>query len=89
MNVNDMFSEENRESMGAYVAPIAYGQSFHDGMALLDRYPWFRLVPLVVNPEFLDGVLLEVRKRGGLDEEIRWKSELRMRGEDESVHSNH
>jgi hypothetical protein len=89
MNVNDMFSEENRESMGAYVAPIAYGQSFHDGMALLDRYPWFRLVPLVVNPEFLDGVLLEVRKRGGIDEEIRWKSELRMRGEDESVHSNH
>jgi hypothetical protein len=81
MKVNDMFSEEGRESTGEYKTPIAYGQSFHDGVALLDRYPWFRLVPLVVNPEFLDAVLLEVGKRGGIDEEIRWTRELGMRGE--------
>jgi hypothetical protein len=34
-----------------------------EAVALLDRYPWAQLVPLVVHPVFRDEVLVEVTRR--------------------------
>lgn len=34
-----------------------------EAVALLDRYPWAQLVPLVVHPAFRDEVLVEVTRR--------------------------
>jgi len=53
--------------------------SFHEALGLLnDRYPgWFGLYLLKVHPEFLDTVLLEVRKMGGPAEETRWLERLK------------
>ena len=72
----DALSEEDRNGIGEYFAQTGYVRSFHEGLRLLDRYPWFRLQPLEVHPEFLDAVLREVNKRGGPTEETRWREEL-------------
>lgn len=42
----------------------------------IDRYPWFRLVPLKVSAEFADLVLREVAKRGGEKAAVQWIQEL-------------
>jgi hypothetical protein len=62
------------------VEQSGYVHSFHEALGLLnDTYPgWFRLYLLQVHPEFLDTVLLEVRKRGGPTEETRWRERLKQ-----------
>jgi hypothetical protein len=73
----DQLSEEDRNEIGEHFAQTGYVRSFHEALTLLDRYPWFGLYPLKVHPEFLDRVLLEVRKRGGPPEETRWRATLK------------
>ncbi len=51
--------------------------SFAAAIALLDKYPWFRLCPMEVHPEFAAAVGHEVRKRASLSEHARWQAELR------------
>jgi len=72
----EALSEEDRSSIGEHFAKTGYVRSFHEGLRLLDRYPWFRLYPLEVHPEFVDAVLEEVKKRGGPTEETRWRERL-------------
>lgn len=38
-------------------------EKLSDALAELDRYPWAKLYPLVLHPEFRAEVLAEVRKR--------------------------
>jgi hypothetical protein len=74
----DMLSEEDRRGMRVEdFARTEYAHTFQEALRQLDRYQWFRLYPLDVHPEFLDAVLAEVEKRGGLDEVARWREQLK------------
>jgi hypothetical protein len=75
--LEDFLSEED-QGMNL-VEQSGYVHSFHEALGLLnDRYPgWFGLYLLKVHPEFLDTVLLEVRKRGGPTEVTRWRERLK------------
>ena len=37
--------------------------SWQATLGLLDQYPWHRLVPLVIHPEFKDRILVAVKQR--------------------------
>jgi hypothetical protein len=74
----DLLLEEDRNEIGKYFAQTGYVQTFTEALGLLDRYAWFGLYPLKVHPEFLEAVLLEVRKRGGATQEARWREELKQ-----------
>lgn len=50
--------------------------SFDAAIALLDKYPWFRLCLMEVHPEFAAAVRHEVRKRASLSELAQWQEEL-------------
>jgi len=74
--LEDVFSKES-QGMNL-VSQTGYVHSFHDALGLLDEYPeWVSLYPLKVHPEFLDMVLLVVRKKGGPTEEKRWREALK------------
>jgi hypothetical protein len=60
----DLLDEEDRRGLGNPVNTSKSFASFPEALALLDKYPWFRLIPLQVDPEFHDAILCEVRKRG-------------------------
>lgn len=53
-------------------------RSFSEALADLGRYPWPRLWPLSVHPEFVDAVLeaVDAHPRGGPDERTRWTQRL-------------
>ena len=74
--LDHMLPEEDRGPKEDYSSQIEYIDSLEAALILLDTYPWFRLHPLRVHPEFLDPILIEVRKRGGPSAEVRWRSEL-------------
>ncbi len=69
-------SEED-VGVGENSAPIECVRTFHEAVAILDRYRWFGLQPLKVHPEFREAVLLAVRMRGGPTEETRWREKLK------------
>jgi hypothetical protein len=48
---------------------------------LMDRYPWYRLLPLMLHEEYAAAVIAEVLRRGGPKEAARWKAELSRRSE--------
>jgi len=64
---------DNRE---AYYQQNENLHSLPDALKLLDKYPWFSLYPVDVHPEFFTTILSEVRKRGGEEEETRWREIL-------------
>jgi hypothetical protein len=73
----DMLSEEDQRGMRVEdFARTEYAHTFQEALRRIDQYEWFRLYPLEVHPEFLDAVLAEVRKNGGLDEVARWREQL-------------
>jgi hypothetical protein len=37
--------------------------TFEEALCLLDRYPWFRLYPLKVHPDFAKAILVAARER--------------------------
>jgi guanosine-3',5'-bis(diphosphate) 3'-pyrophosphohydrolase len=84
----DMLSEEDRGEWGDYRSQTAYVHSFNEAITLLDKYQWVELEPLHVLPEFLDAVLLEVRKRGGKTAEMRWREVLGVNTENGSYTEN-
>ncbi|MFL6449739.1 MAG: DUF262 domain-containing protein [Bryobacteraceae bacterium] len=71
----DLLSDEDRNGI-EFSSQTGYVRSFQDALSLLDKYPWFRLHPTLVNPEFRDAILFEVKKRGGEVDETRWRREL-------------
>jgi NAD-dependent deacetylase len=76
--IYDVLSEEDQAGPGPAVKESGYVHSFREALALLDRYPWFRLIPLEVHHEYLDAVVHAVRERGGPREAARWL--LRLAG---------
>lgn len=72
----DLLSEEDRNGI-EFSSQSGYVRSLEEGLSLLDKYPWFRLHPTLVNPEFLDAILVQVQKRGGETEKARWRRELK------------
>jgi hypothetical protein len=75
--IYDLLSESDRTEVENYSGQSESVSSFHDALDLIDKYPWCRLHPVHVHPEFLDEVLSEVRKRGGEQEETRWRQRLK------------
>jgi TPR repeat protein len=73
----DLLSKEDRSEIANYFASTEYAQSFDEALKLLDKYPWFRLYPVYVHPEFVNAVLFEVGNRGGAEETTRWRDQLR------------
>jgi hypothetical protein len=74
----DMLSDEDRGGMAVEdFTRTEYTFKFEEALRRLDVYQWFRLYPLDVHPEFLDVVLAEVGKRGGLEEVDRWRRQLK------------
>jgi hypothetical protein len=72
----DSLSEADQLGVGSPVRTSQYVHSLPEGLKLLDQYPWFRLYPLKVHPEFHAAILLEVRKRGTAIDEARWRENL-------------
>ncbi len=68
----DMLLPEDRVGMVAYERSD-YLSSLEEALQRLDRYPWFRFVPDEIHPDFLDQVLLEVKKRGGESQVKEWR----------------
>ena len=74
----DLLPDEDRGEPGDYIQRTDYVPSFEEALKLLDRYPWAKLYPLQVHPEFLEAVLKGVRKRPRR-EVTRWKETLENR----------
>jgi hypothetical protein len=76
-----MLSEEDQQGMRVEdFARTEYAHTFEEALRQIDKYKWFRLTPGEVHPEFLDAVLAEVGKNGGLDEVARWRERLEVEG---------
>ena len=72
----DLLSEEDR----AGITPISrtpYMHSIEEALLSLCRYPWFKLFPMKVHPDFLDTILVEVKRLGGHSEVERWKKRIK------------
>ena len=79
--IADLLSEEDLAGFGLenFYHRSGFVDTFEQALELIDRYPWHRLWPLHVHPEFYDRVLAEVQERGGDVE--RWKTILSRRRE--------
>ena len=73
---HDALDEEDRVGLGSPFHKSEFVSTFSEGLALLDKNPWFSLFPLQVHPEFRDAILLEVRKSGTPADEARWNERL-------------
>jgi hypothetical protein len=73
--IHELLSEEDLEGLVLF-DQSEYVPSLQDALKRLDKYPWFRLYPLEIHPEFFDIILSEVRKRAGVKEETRWREIL-------------
>lgn len=75
--ISDVLSEEDAFTSEQAAQP-GYGNSFREGLALLDtnRCRWFGLYPVEIHPDYFDAVLLAVRERGGATAEGRWREAL-------------
>ncbi len=76
--LHELLSKEDLKDIEQPFAPLECVHSFREALGLLDRYRWYSFYPLEVHPEFLDAVLLEVRKGGGPTEETRWRETLNL-----------
>lgn len=73
----DLLSEEDR----AGITPISrtpYMYSIEEALLSLCRYPWFKLFPMEVHPDFLDTILKEVKRLGGHSQVERWERRVNM-----------
>jgi hypothetical protein len=72
----DLLDEEDLSGLGSLDNTSAPVYSLPEALALLDKYPWYRLTPLQVHPEFRLVILGEVQKRGTPEEVASWNSRL-------------
>lgn len=76
--IYDLLSQEDRSELADYSGQTQCVNSFEDALKFLDQYPWFRLHPVYVHPEFITAVLFQVEKRGGAQEAARWREQLKQ-----------
>ena len=74
--MNDLLDEEDLRGLGSLVSTSESVSSLPEAFVLLDKYPWFRLMPLQIHPEFRLAILSEVQKRGTPEEEASRHSRL-------------
>ena len=67
----DMLNDEDREGIPAVTSTGDIAE-FNDALAVSDPSKWVHLVPVVVQPRYLEPVLREVERQGGQLERIRW-----------------
>jgi hypothetical protein len=79
--LKDLLSEEDLEGMtdDEFYKKTGWVASFSQALDLLSRYPWHKLYPLKMHPEFRDVVLAEVEKRGGRQCSEDWIQILQMK----------
>ena len=68
--------DEDRQGLGEPIRTSRQVHSLPEGLKLLDQYPWFRLYPTKVHPEFREAILVEVGRRGTLTDQARWNHRL-------------
>ncbi len=73
----DLLTEEDRGGSTAFERSDDVN-SFDEALKLLESYSLFHFNPRKVHPDFLDRVLLEVKKRGGESEFKRWSWSLSL-----------
>ncbi len=73
----DLLTEEDRGGSTAFERSDDVN-SFDEALKLLESYSLFHFNPRKVHPDFLDRVLLEVKKRGGESEFKRWSWRLSL-----------
>ncbi len=73
----DLLTEEDRGGSTAFECSDDVN-SFDEALKLLESYSLFHFNPRKVHPDFLDRVLLEVKKRGGESEFKRWSWSLSL-----------
>ena len=66
-------NDYNREDLFKEFASIA---TFEDAIALMNKYPWPNLYPLVVHPEYANRVMEIIERSGNPRAKDRWKDIL-------------
>ena len=69
----DFLVEEDQEDFFEALDSIA---TFEDAIALMNKYPWPNLYPLVVHPEYVNRVREIIEKSGNPRAKDRWKDIL-------------
>ena len=77
MTLKESFEDEDLGSLGVLVNTSESVTSLPEALALLDKYPWFRLIPFQVHPEFQVAILREVQERATPEEVASWKERLK------------
>ena len=77
MTLKESFEDEDLGSLGVLVNTSESVTSLPEALALLDKYPWFRLIPFQVHPEFQVAILREVQVRATPEEVASWKERLK------------
>lgn len=75
--LDDLLSDEDVLPSGPNAQPV--GGTIDEALDALDRYPWYRLSPLFVHPEFAELIRSAVRERGGDEALQRWNRTLDRR----------
>jgi hypothetical protein len=73
--LKDFLNKEDASGI-TFKSKTALQRSFADALDVLGRYPWHRLYPLFVHPDFIDPVLKAVESLGGEEEANRWQQIL-------------
>jgi hypothetical protein len=72
--MRDLLDEEDLRGLGSLVSKRGPVSSLPEAFALLDRYQWYRLVPLQIHPEFRSAIQSEVQRRCTPEELAIWNS---------------
>jgi hypothetical protein len=58
-----LFGEEDVPITGPALTTLAWVDGWEAGLSLMDRYPWVRLHPVYVHPDFVERVRTAVEER--------------------------
>lgn len=74
--MDDLLYEEDLRGLGSLVNASKSVSTLPEAFAVLDKYPWWGMIPLQVHPEFRLAILSEVEKRGTPEEVGSWNSRV-------------
>jgi len=72
--VTNLLDKEDIQDLGSPLRTSESVSSFPEAIALLNRYPWFRMTPIRIHPEFRFAILSEVQRRGTPEDVAFWNS---------------
>lgn len=73
--VYESLSEEDRAGVVPQTTSTA-AQSWELALAQLDKFPWPKLAPIQIHPDFAERILAVVDKRGGQELAARWRNRI-------------